>query len=104
VTIYLPKGLIMNEKLLEYLNGNTHLYPSSVAVQFPTIIDKLISLWETTEIDKYIESLLFDTRGDRQGFPPEVANELWKLHHYRLKLSAENAPSMQQDYWSWIHL
>jgi hypothetical protein len=103
MTVNLYMGLVVNEKLLEYLNGDTTLYPASVATQFPDIIEKLVNLWENAEIDKYLDELIFDNRGNRRGFPPEVADDLWKLHHYRLKLASDSNPTVQSGYWVWIN-
>jgi hypothetical protein len=47
---------------------------------FPRIADKIAETWPRADCARYIDSLLVDTRGGRQGFPPEVVSELFLLH------------------------
>lgn len=93
----------MNEKLLQYLNNDTSLYPLKLAEQFPHIFTKLVELWETDQVDQYLGSVVFDTRSNRQGFPKEVASELWKLQWYRLRLNSKKESEKKPDYWNWIN-
>ncbi len=92
----------MNNKLLEYLGGDEAIYPKEISTQFPGIIEKMISLWEAPEFEKYLDGLLFDTRGNRHGFPPDVTDELWAIHNYRMKRAFEREPVAEKDYWNWI--
>ncbi len=48
--------------------------------QFKRIADKIAESWPTQACARYIDSLLVDSRGGRQGFPPEVISELFLLH------------------------
>lgn len=48
--------------------------------QFQRIADKIAETWPNAECARYIDSLLVDTRGGRQGFPAEVMSELFLLH------------------------
>jgi hypothetical protein len=61
---------------------------SAIESLFPHIARKLTALWHTSQISLYMDSLLLDNRGGRQGFPEEVLDELmclsgtlWHLHH-----------------------
>lgn len=52
---------------------------------FPHVLNKLATLWSDDEAcGAYLESLMLDDRGDRQGFPPEALSELiaLNLHHH----------------------
>lgn len=69
---------------------------SAIERRFPHIAQKLTSLWGTREIDRYMDSLLIDSRGDRQGFPEEVLEELvflagirWYFTHHAARLIDE---------------
>ena len=61
---------------------------SAIEKRFSRIANELTSLWATKDIDRYIDSLLLDDRGDRIGFPIDVLDELmflagirWHLNH-----------------------
>jgi hypothetical protein len=50
--------------------------------QYPRVANMIALLWgepTRTALDRYMEALLVDTRGNRRGFPPEVANDLMVL-------------------------
>jgi hypothetical protein len=49
---------------------------SHLEQQFPRIAFRLVELWENVACGDYLRSLLMDDRGGRQGFPPEVVEEL----------------------------
>ncbi len=58
--------------------------PVALARQFPRIADRLALLDSTPDVAvRYVEKLMIDDRGDRDGFPVEVARELMRLRmHY----------------------
>lgn len=52
---------------------------------YPHIYAKLEIMWGYPEMDIYINNLLMDTRdGKRNGFPPDVGQELLKLQNGNL--------------------
>ena len=79
----------MNEKLLQMLNGRTDLYPKNLEQQFLRVLNRIIELWCSPEIDDYFTDLLIDNRGGRQGFPLEVVSELFVLSHFNAKLRSQ---------------
>jgi hypothetical protein len=73
--------------LLDAEGNRTDLYPIHVAQQFPHILAKLVELWRTPELDDYFEKdLLTTNRPHRQGFPSEVAVELFRLSNFHSSL------------------
>jgi len=61
---------------------------SAIEERFPHIARELCALWKTEQIELYLDDLLLDSRGGRQGFPAEVLDELmflsgmrWHLRH-----------------------
>lgn len=61
---------------------------SAIEARYPHIARELSALWQTGQIELYLDSLLIDTRGGRQGFPADVLDELmflsgmrWHLNH-----------------------
>lgn len=70
----------MNEKLLFLLDGYEECYPLNMEEQFPRIMNRIVELWDSREIDDYFSELMIDKRGGtRQGFPPRVASEIFAL-------------------------
>ena len=66
---------------LASLEGN--IRPESTAKQFPRIINRIASLWKKPLLmDNYFEDLLIDQRGDRKGFPLQVAIEIATLREF----------------------
>lgn len=49
---------------------------SDLERNFMRVAKTLSSLWQTPAVDRYLDGLLLDDRGDRMGFPIEVLDEL----------------------------
>ncbi len=54
-------------------------YPFHLERNYIRILNRLMQLWDLPEFDPYMHGLLIDKRSDRQGFPPEVVDELMFL-------------------------
>jgi hypothetical protein len=48
---------------------------------FSRIADAIAAIWGTNEALQYFHSIVIDTRGGRQGFPPEVFVHIMKLYN-----------------------
>jgi hypothetical protein len=55
------------------------LEQSAIEEKFPRIAKALCDLWGKEGYAPYLRSLVFDERGGRQGFPPDVSMELFML-------------------------
>jgi len=47
--------------------------------RFPRIHQTLLALWGTGPGEAYLDGLIMDDRGNRQGFPPDVLRDLLVL-------------------------
>jgi len=57
--------------------------PVNLSRQFPRITNRLCELWKRpARCEPYFTDLLFDRRGTRRGFPPEIKKELYALDAY----------------------
>ena len=57
--------------------------PMALLRSFPRIANLLAVTWtEPTAFRPYIDELFVDRRGNRQGFPPEVMEELFALRAF----------------------
>lgn len=94
---------MLRQQLMAALNESdkrTDLYPTHLAEKFPRILAKIVELWGKPELDDYFQKdLLTTNRPNRQGFPPEIAVELFRLsnHHAALGLSVTTKASP----WDW---
>lgn len=69
----------MNETMMQLVQGVDRLYPHELEKRYPRILNKILELWDTPQLETYFLDLLVDSRGDREGFPPEVAREIYYL-------------------------
>jgi hypothetical protein len=61
--------------------------PLSLARKFPRIANSIAELWRrVARCEEYLDTLVVDLRGDRSGFPPDVAQELTALRNYYAEL------------------
>ncbi len=57
--------------------------PAVLARKFPRIANSIAELWRrVARCEEYLDTLVVDTRGNRSGFPLEVAQELAALRGY----------------------
>ena len=63
---------------------------SAIEVRFPHITRELSANWKIGQLDLYLDRLLIDTRGGRQGFPEDVLEELMFLSGIRWHLQHED--------------
>jgi hypothetical protein len=59
--------------------------PRALATQFPRVANRIAQEWkEPSACRRDFEDLVYDNRGDREGFPPDVLVELLALrdHYY----------------------
>ena len=69
----------MNSAMLELLYGEESIYPKQLELFHPRILEKIVQLWHTPQMEEFFLELMVNTRSDRQGFSHEVASELFYL-------------------------
>jgi hypothetical protein len=80
----------MNEKLLHLLSGQEELYPLNLEQKYLRVLNRIVELWDSKEIDDYFNDLTIDNRGGtRQGFPPAVASEIFALSMAHAKIRSQ---------------
>jgi len=74
----------LSDKARTLFAGMPHaVRPRSLMRSYPRAANAIAARWETPAIAlRHFRGLLIDERGDRDGFPVEVARELCALHHY----------------------
>ena len=87
-----------SERLARYLAVAGDFYPHVLQDKFPRIVERLVAVWEyPPKALAFFEELLIDQRGDRQGFAPEIAREIFQLRIIYETFMA--APSGSDDVW-----
>ena len=90
----------MNEKLAHYLKGYESKYPHQLEAQFGRIVDRIVELWESPEIEGYFSDLMFGGgRSNRRGFPAEVATEIFVLSLTYEEIRKKPAANVAEDVW-----
>ena len=70
----------MNDKLIAYLGNFRGRYPHGLEAKYPRILDRIVELWESPKSTiAYLNELMIDERGGRQGFPPDIVREIFVL-------------------------
>jgi len=67
---------VLLKKMGESAAGN---FPERIAQTYPHILARITDLWGTAALDAYLDSLMLNDREGRQGFPPDVAMEIFHL-------------------------
>ncbi|MDB5763974.1 MAG: hypothetical protein JWQ21_2969 [Herminiimonas sp.] len=72
--------------------------PNALGKQYPRIANALAEAWNYPEkFEARLEELTCDNRGDRQGFPDEVAIELANLKKYYETVSQQRSKHSAWD-------
>jgi len=73
--------------------------PNALLAKFPRIANLIAVLWpDPNSLRRYIDDLIVDKRGNRQGFPLDVLRELLALRAY---YDQRNPPTLQP--WEVMH-
>lgn len=86
----------MNSRFIAALLRHPNRYPSHLDARHPRILERIAQLWGTSQLDGYLQELLLDTRGGRQGFAPEVMSDLMFLHGLHVDCQEQSAAT---DVW-----
>ena len=69
-----------------------NVQPTALLRQYARIANVIAATWQhPTSLRSYLDCLFSDNRGNRQGFPPEVLNELIALKRYHDSLKSGRA-------------
>jgi len=90
----------MDERVLQLLDGNKSQYPHALEKQFVRILNRIVELWHTPQLESYLQDLLMDTRGGtRQGFPKEVASDIFNLSRIHDLQKSQKAKPEKGNAW-----
>jgi len=70
----------MNEQLAKLLQAHPEAFPQHMQHSYARVLAKISNAWGTDALDELFVELLVADHENRQGFPPEVAREIFSLH------------------------
>jgi hypothetical protein len=74
-------------------------YKSEMEKNFPRIVEKIVLMWGANDFTQFLNALMIDDRGSRQGFPPDVVEEMMFLHAiHDARVGRESWPLTTDDY------
>ena len=81
------KAVLTDEAARWMASLPAHVRPFALAQKFPRIANSIADLWRrVARCEEYLDTLVVDLRGDRTGFPLDVAKELNALRSYYIEL------------------
>ncbi|MBI4203982.1 MAG: ankyrin repeat domain-containing protein [Betaproteobacteria bacterium] len=87
----------MHEKIARYFEGKEQFYPAALEAKYSRIFNRIMDLWEMEELEEYFSELMVDKRGGRQGFPPDVLNDILTLSRIHGRILELKAPKRDDD-------
>lgn len=69
------------DDVLQTLKCGTNQYPQMLDERFPHILDTIVKLWDSPDVEHYLSDLLRPNLGrfDRDGFPDQAWQEILHL-------------------------
>jgi ankyrin repeat protein len=87
----------MHEKIARYFEGKEQFYPAALEAKYGRIFNRIMDLWGLQELEEYFGELMVDKRGGRQGFPPDVLNDILTLSRIHGRILELQAPKHQEE-------
>ncbi len=88
----------MKQELIQILEAHPESYPQHMQRGYARVLDKISNAWGTDALDEIFLELLVADHENRQGFPPEVAREIFSLHLLYEKYKHQELE--QEDPWA----
>ena len=94
---YQENNILLNTTLTWMARLPKDVRPMVLARHFPRIANSIADLWRrVARCEDYLDTLIVDGRGNRTGFPPDVAQELTYLRGFYAKLHPDHSSSWDQ--------
>jgi len=62
-----------------------------IRAHYPNIGNKIAALWGSVQLHKYLNQIIIDDRGDRQGFPQPVVSALLRIFQHHSSVAPADA-------------
>lgn len=67
---------------------------------YPNISNKIAALWGSVQLHKFLNQMIIDDRGNRQGFPQPIISALMRVFQYHTRVVPHALP--QDDTWDHV--
>ena len=84
--------------LLRKMGSDAKAYPKVIEQKFPHLLALFADQWGTPALDRSLIDLMLCDREQRQGFPPEVASEIFAL----LNVHSQLGLSPKESWQDWV--
>lgn len=88
----------MNPKMFDVLTAHPDKFPKNLHRSYQRVLDRISDAWGTDEADELFADLLVADHETRQGFPPDVVNEILSLNMLHDKYRYQDVE--EADPWS----
>lgn len=94
----------IRSRLMAQLGADyAHAYPKLVEENYPHVLEKIASLTNPSESERFFEDLMLTQRTDRHGFSVEAFGELMALINVFQKRKLLREPARKDgDVWNWV--
>lgn len=94
-----PEFLKVRQSTITWARGiPSDIRPRALVIKFPRIANILAAAWANPiQFDKALREFMMDSRGQRQGFPLDVLNDLANLRAYFDQL---HKPAVNTNIWN----
>lgn len=92
----------MHPVLAEYFEKKPELYPAALEAKYSRVFNKIMAMWGTQPLEEHFSDLIVDKRGNRAGFPADVAADiilLSRLHTRLLETAGMTRSDGSSDPW-----
>jgi hypothetical protein len=59
---------------------------------YPNISNKIAALWGSVQLHKYLNQVIIDDRGNRQGFPQPIISALMRIYQHHTTVLPDALP------------
>lgn len=89
-----PRPVLLDATVAWIAELPIEVRPLALARRFPRIANSICDMWRrVARCEEYLDTLVVDRRGDRSGFPADVAQELTVLRNHYAELHPSNRSS-----------
>jgi hypothetical protein len=71
---------------------------ASIQSQYPKVGQQIVAMWGSRKLQGFLNGIIFDERGNRQGFPLSTVSTLLRIYEYHAKLVPDNSKEQAWDY------
>jgi tankyrase len=88
---------VKNKRLAKLVRNRPEKYPYELERHYERVLDRIMDVWGSATAEQYFLDLLVDKRGDREGFPLKVAEEIFFLSELHVLMHPTKGKARIED-------